>query len=76
MVWRFSFGAESTSSVERFSVGCVAFAGASSRISDVEEEMAAVMRLSCAPTLGMAAVFSRRDEEGERGASVASGVVC
>jgi hypothetical protein len=77
--WRFSTGSEdSTSSVvrtERFSVGWVALAGASVRISDVVEEMAAVMRVSCWPTLGMAAVFSSSEEEGERVARVASAAI-
>jgi hypothetical protein len=50
----------------------VAFAGARSRICDVDAVIAAVILLSCSPTLGMAAVFSRREDEGERGARVAS----
>jgi hypothetical protein len=53
-------------------MGCVAFAGARSRISVVVEVIAAVILLSCSPTLGIAAVFSRSEDEGERGASVAS----
>jgi len=53
-------------------MGCVAFAGARSRICVVESVMAAVILLSCSPTLGIAAVFSRRDEDAERGARVAS----
>jgi hypothetical protein len=53
----------------------VALAGASVRSSDVVEEMAAVMRVICWPTLGMAAVFSRREEEGDRVARVASGMM-
>jgi putative aminopeptidase FrvX len=38
------------------------------------ELIAAVILLSCSPTFGIAVVFSTREEEGERGASVASGM--
>ena len=44
-------------------------------ISLVVAVTAAVMRLICAPTSAVAAVFSRRGDEGERGARVASGTV-
>ena len=62
-----------TSEFERVErVGCVAFAGASSLIDEVVDVMAAVILLICAPTCGIAAIFSRRGDEGERGARVAS----
>jgi len=73
--WRFSFGwmFSMTSEFERVErVGCVAFAGASSLIDEVVDVMAAVILLICAPTCGIAAIFSRRGDEGERGARVAS----
>jgi hypothetical protein len=36
---------------------------------------AAVIKLSCAPTSAVAAVFSSKPEEGDKGARVASGSV-
>jgi hypothetical protein len=59
----------------RFCVGCLAPGGARALISVVVEEMAAVIRVICWPILGIAAVFSRRFEEGERVARVASAVI-
>jgi hypothetical protein len=72
MSWRFSGWALMTSSIsmERFSV--VELTGGSALISFVVEVTAAVILLICAPTSAVAAVFSRRPEEAERGARVAS----
>lgn len=64
-IWRFSTGSAPASVV----------AGGRALISLVVDVMAAVMRLICAPTSTVAAVFSMRLEEVERGARVAS-VVC
>lgn len=58
-------------STKRFSA--VELTGGSASISFVVAVTAAVMRLIWAPTSAVAAVFSRRGEEAERGARVASG---
>lgn len=73
MSWRFSLGwalMSSSISMERFSV--VALTGGSCWISLVVAVTAAVILLICAPTSAVAAVFSTRPEEAERGARVAS----
>jgi hypothetical protein len=61
-------------SVERLVVGTVV--GGSLLISPVVERIAAVIRLICAPTWADAAVLVMRSEDAERGARVASEVVC
>lgn len=48
--------------------------GVAALMEAAESLSAAVMEVSCSPTEVMAAVLSRRDEVGERGARVASGV--
>lgn len=73
MSWRFSLGwawRSSSVSTKRFSV--VELTGGRALISFVVAVTAAVMRLIWAPTSAVAAVFSRRGEEAERGARVAS----
>lgn len=45
-------------------------------MDEVVDEMADVSWVSWAPTLGIAAVFSRRLLEGERSARVASKLAC
>jgi hypothetical protein len=78
MSWRFSCLGASMRSVETESreesrERLVALMWGRAAISLVVEVMAAVMRLICAPTCAVAAVLSRMFEDGERGASVASG---
>lgn len=41
-------------------------------MEEVVDEMADVSCVSCRPTLGIATVFSTREDEGERSARVAS----
>lgn len=75
MSWRFCLGWAGISiavEVERLVDSVVALAGASALTSLVVDVMAAVRRLICAPTWAVAAVLSRRFEDGERGARVAS----
>jgi uncharacterized membrane protein len=77
--WRFSLGWASMSSAS-VSVTTARFSGValtcgSALISLVVDVMAAVMRVIWVPTWAVAAVFSRRLEEGDRGARVASTII-
>lgn len=78
--WRFSLGSARVersmsrlvSTSRRSERLDVALTGGRFLISPVVEVTAAVMRLICSPTLAVAAVLSRREDEGDRGARVAS----